>query len=519
MIVYTQANTPIDLSDKPLSKGGEGSVYELKNYPGRVAKLYNTMQDAAKRESKITEMVRFSKTASFQNARIARHIAWPLAPLYDAKRRFIGFGMQKIKSAYELDQLYEYPPKKAHGFSTADRVKCLISICETIEALHSQGQVFGDFNPNNIKINSDCSVTFIDADSYHFRSGFREYRCTVCLEGYAAPEVIRNVMGTNYEKCPGKTFTKESDCFALAVHIFRMLMNGIHPFSGVKLSPRKGSPAHPVRKDKMVELCQTPFFNPRCTRTPSPYAPDLSLLPDYMKELFKRAFIDGDRDPSRRPDAREWKQALVRFSGELVRCRRDKLHYYRRGLRTCPYCEVEDRRARKHALPTSNTHALAPARQQPGTSARYFTAPPAQMQPANITVTPGGAASLKRSKLFGAMTFRVPMLILSGIFEYMMLNSLLPALFKNFMKMPGLITFCSGLCALAGFIVSCVFVFKFAPGRRSNRYCWWEYPAVIGTAFIGDAAAALAIGIIVTLSVALLIIGVIAALGSAFLEG
>ena len=112
MIVYTQANTPIDLSDKPLSKGGEGSVYELKNYPGRVAKLYNTMQDAAKRESKITEMVRFSKTASFQNARIARHIAWPLAPLYDAKRRFIGFGMQKIKSAYELDQLYEYPPKR-----------------------------------------------------------------------------------------------------------------------------------------------------------------------------------------------------------------------------------------------------------------------------------------------------------------------------------------------------------------------------------------------------------------------
>lgn len=36
-----------------------------------------------------------------------------------------------------------------------------------------------------------------------------------------------------YEKTPLDTFTKETDYFALAIHIFKLLNNGFTPFNGI----------------------------------------------------------------------------------------------------------------------------------------------------------------------------------------------------------------------------------------------------------------------------------------------
>ena len=123
-----------------------------------------------------------------------------------------------------------------------------------------------------------------------------------------------------------------------------------------------------------------------------------------------------------------------------------------------------------------------------------------------------------RSRLYGALSYRIPMMILSFIVEAVLSRTLLPLLFSNFIKTSGVITFCSFLCAVAGFVVSCIFIYRFAPGRRRNRYSWWEYPAAIGIAILGDAAGALLIGIITGLFVALIIIAVVVGIGSAILD-
>lgn len=151
-----------------LGSGGEGAVYEIQGYPDRVAKIYHSGDAAerSKREAKVNAMVAISQSFAFKRACLSDDIAWPMAPLYDRNGAFVGFGMDRIKATTELNDLYAYPPKD-QTVTIRDKVRCLISLCDVIDRLHQTGQVFGDFNPNNIKIDPKTwSVTFVDADSF-----------------------------------------------------------------------------------------------------------------------------------------------------------------------------------------------------------------------------------------------------------------------------------------------------------------------------------------------------------------
>lgn len=348
MIAYTVNHTMLTLKDPPLSSGGEGTVYEIQGYPKRVAKIYHDPADAKTREEKISAMVNISNDYTFRNANLSQDIAWPLSPLYDSTHNFIGFGMARISATTELDDLYVYPSKN-QTVNMKEKVKILISLCDVIDRLHGTGQVFGDFNPNNIKVKSDSTVSFVDADSYHVRSGIQEYRCVVCAPGYVAPEVIKACKGgITYADCPGSTFTKNTDHFALAIHVFRMLMNGCHPFICERYVVHGGSTPAPKPMDKRVESGETPFFKTIPNYTTPHYAPDIKAFPSYIRDLFKQAFVDGHTNPNSRPNAMTWKTALARFEGELVKCNHgNNGHYYWKDYHTCPYCEADARHNQK----------------------------------------------------------------------------------------------------------------------------------------------------------------------------
>ena len=348
MVVYTAFGTALTLKEPALGSGGEGAVYEMPGY-NRVAKIYHRADDARRMEPKISAMIRIYQSGLKRRMGKQIHIAWPLAPLYDRQRRFIGFGMEKIPSHTELTDMYAASDAGAVRATTENRLECLISLCDTIAFLHQAGQIFGDFNPNNIKINSDWSVSFVDADSYHITEGGRLYRCVVAASGYVAPEILRRCRGTTYAACPGPTFTEASDCFALAVHVFRMLMNGCHPFACkrvARVSAASGSvPAPP--QDARIERGETPFFTAVPGYTVPDYAPSLQGFPSYLTDLFRRAFVAGARDPSLRPREAEWKRALERYRGELRACGRH--HQYWRGAAACPYCAAQDKYGRAMA--------------------------------------------------------------------------------------------------------------------------------------------------------------------------
>lgn len=472
MKVYTLKHTELTLIEPPIGSGGEGAVYKIQGYPRKAAKIYHDCilgdpAEAKKYENKIMAMIDISKEAAFINRRISEDIAWPLSPLYDENNRFVGFGMNCISADGELDDLYAYPPERNTPCMT-EKVDILINLCDVIGRLHSIGQVFGDFNPNNIRIRTDRTVCFVDADSYHIRHNGKEYRCTVCFPGYMAPELIRACKGTTFEACPYQTFTEYTDRFSLAIHIFRILMNGCHPYTcakdpGVKVS----LPA--VTAGDRVERGETVFFKVVPNYTAPPYTPDVEALPPYIRRLFERAFVAGHTAPDQRPGAEEWKQALMRYRGELRPCGHgNKLHAYWNGYHTCPYCEADSRYRNK-----IQTRPFIPA------AAAAIPAAPVQNSLALVQNPPAGQAGTAASSAppplqiagwfwFLTIAMSVGLQLYLGICYY-------PREYEGVFESPFMQLLGSGASAIAGVWGSIYYNRNWCGSRFTGKHRWWEF--------------------------------------------
>ena len=357
MLVYTSTGNALELVEPAIKQGGEGAVYRIKNYPHRVAKIYSDPVDAKKREAKLSAQVSvFDKV----NQTTEGIIAWPMGLLYNGSRSFIGFGMSCVTASKELDDLYAYPPKKEFDLNLKDKIICLVHLCEDVKRIHDLGQCIGDLNPNNMKIDENSlNVYLVDCDSYNFNQGAKTFKCLVCAPGYVAPEVIKACKGYTYENCPKITFTKNTDNFSLGIHIFRMLFNGTHPYA------RRRAASNEIEKSNLGSISSLPV--PNCDRSVEKgeslyfqkisgydipiWSPDITSIPDYLRKLFERAFVEGNTNPDARPKPEEWIEALKRYSGELTYCGE---HYYWKGNKgRCPYCEANKRFIAR--IPTKKT--------------------------------------------------------------------------------------------------------------------------------------------------------------------
>lgn len=473
--VYTKGKTKLSLS--LLGSGGEGAVYEIVGHPNRVAKIYHdeSAGQRSKREAKIDAMVAISKSFAFKSANLSDDIAWPLSPLYDKFGNFVGFGMNRIKATAELDDLYAYPPRSNSSVTIKDRVICLISLCDVIDRLHQTGQVFGDFNPNNIKIKPDWSVSFVDADSYHVRNSGKEYRCVVCAPGYVAPELIRACKGTTYADCPGVTFTRETDRFALAIHIFRMLMNGCHPYICERHLKRAGSTPAPKSTDKRVESGETPFFKSIPNYVAPQYAPDINMLPPYLRDLFRKAFVVGHMNPIMRPSASQWKSALIRYNSELIGCKCNTSHYYWNRNSSCPYCAADYRYSQKMGLVPAKGRITTTNAGNSSNSNNAYQAK--QVVATAVATAPAYTNHSKAGWFWGVtLTATVVMLILLGVY-------VLPGIYAEVFENETLVAVGVVGSLISGIVGSVLFNNKWSPGGRGGTYAWWEYLLSVLTAF------------------------------------
>lgn len=67
------------------------------------------------------------------------------------------------------------------------------------------------------------------------------------------------------------------------------------------------------------------------------------MLPTYIRDLFVKAFVGGNKNPIDRPNAVVWYQALSRMQQDLKVCSKDRLHMYPSFLSSCPWCEVDQK--------------------------------------------------------------------------------------------------------------------------------------------------------------------------------
>lgn len=239
--------------------------------------------------------------------------------LYDGNNSFCGFIMPKLNGTVTLQSFYEYPQTTYSDMRVKYKVIVAQNICVVLSELHAAGYVFGDFNPANIGVNPKTGeVAFYDMDTCHFIDKYtgHTYRCLGGCDGYVAPELLEKVRLENksYGTASLPTFTENTDNFSLAIHVFKLLMNGITPY------------VDGYRFDQIM-------VHP-------PALPHKDALPSEIHGLLSRACSNKGY---KRPTAEEWYHALLHLEKNLVNCRNHPAHDYRATFSHCPYCEADKR--------------------------------------------------------------------------------------------------------------------------------------------------------------------------------
>lgn len=346
-----------NVDTQKLAGGGEGSIHNVIGNDLLVAKIFRLDKINHEREEKLCYMVQNPMTKEQLS-----YITWPLDVLYDMNG-FAGYIMQKVNNMQSLTALYS-----EEKYDLRYRLLAAYNVCVAIDAIHEAGQICGDLNPQNILINLDSSdeinafhVTLVDVDSYHVVTPTKTYRCEVGLPDYLAPEIQNKMVnGVTLRNASLPTYTQETDLFALAVHIFCLLMNGCHPFACAKRvngnlydtmgQMRENSNRNSVVAPQPIDNIKVgyfPFFHHKDNITVPVYAPLFDDLPEDIRLLFIKTFVEGYKKPEQRATTDEWIQVLksyvlqTRSDYSLLSC--GKGHYYFKVGRDCPFCNIDQK--------------------------------------------------------------------------------------------------------------------------------------------------------------------------------
>ena len=310
-----------------IGRGGEATVYRLAGDPKSVVKLYH--RPDVNRAKKLRAML---KNPPFDPTREAGHvsIAWPEALSVDSEGRVQGFIMPYLaEDNLALHQLYNPKARRqrAPKLTWLYLVRIARNLCTVVTALHDKGYVIGDLNESNVLVTDRALVSLVDCDSVQVKDGRKVYYCPVGKAEYTAPEL----QGKDFKETKR---TANHDAFGLSILLFLLLMEGVHPFSGIY----KGEGDPPSLFENIKEL-NSPYLD--SSLKPSPVAPAFKHLPRPMRQLFKRAF--RQRLFMSRPNSQHWQEALERLEQDLLSCVINKQHHYSGHLKNCPWCEREER--------------------------------------------------------------------------------------------------------------------------------------------------------------------------------
>ena len=334
MIVTTLAGQSLTLENEPFNNtGSEGRLYNIKGKPDYVAKIFRTAELARKREQKLKAMSRLPAMCS-----LPPNLTWPVNLLYDDGGAFVGFIMKRLQKSMTLDKLFA-----TNGTAMINqRLAALSSLANTLGRMQMCGVAMGDPGPQNIPVLADCTVQLIDTDSFaiNMPDGSR-LPCLGCTPEHVAPEMLRASQGKSYAES-GISFSEWTDCYALAVLIYKSLFGGAHP-SSYAVAP--GAPAS-TDLPPLAERERNGWvaaFVPRPGLCAPAGVPAMDDFPPYLQQAFRRTFVEGFKDPRRRTTAFEWQELLRRYFAELVECPNDARHAHWKGASTCPYCAAEER--------------------------------------------------------------------------------------------------------------------------------------------------------------------------------
>jgi DNA-binding helix-hairpin-helix protein with protein kinase domain len=312
-----------------LGSGGEARIYRVAGSASLAAKVYHrpTPEHRAKLQAMLANPPDDPLLAQGQVS-----IAWPLDLLLapDGSGRLMGFLMPLARGMSPLIDFYHPRTRRRKHplFHYRYLVRTARNLAACVGALHARGYVIGDLNESNILVSETALVTLVDTDSFQvpdLRTG-RVYRCRVGKAEFTPPELQR-VSFSQVDRKP------EHDLFGLGVLIFQLLMEGTHPFAG-----RHVGVGEPPSLERRIGAGQFPYGDEPGGAMPMPSAPRFEHMDRRVRELLRRCFVEGFREPGRRPEAQLWQNTLDEVEEALMTCSANEQHRYGKHLASCPWC-------------------------------------------------------------------------------------------------------------------------------------------------------------------------------------
>lgn len=245
-------------------------------------------------------------------------------------------------------------------------LKICLLIARAVRRMHAGGLSHSDLSYKNVLIDPTTGqACLIDIDGLVVPGKFPPD--VAGTPDFIAPEVVMTshlARNDPARKLPSRL----TDLHALAVLVYIYLLYR-HPLKGDKVhdpddSARDDQLAmgeravfieHPTDPSNRIKLQHVrPSELPWKDTAKIPY----TITGPYLSELFRRAFIDGLRDPSARPSADEWETALVKTVDLLqpcanASCGQKWFAFDNTTAPKCPFCNTPHR----GSLPVLNLYS------------------------------------------------------------------------------------------------------------------------------------------------------------------
>lgn len=314
MLVTLNDNTTELYDDEPFASGGQGQLYHsrdkrmiIKIYhkadPSRVAALNKIIG-----ELNVTRLDPSTKDL----------FAWPNAIV---KKPSVGVRTGNVNYQMPHDQLTWWLSERTFRRlgqrapdlcgNWLDRTRVASQMARIAWKLHGSGLCHSDFSGDNFLANvARQHVVLIDLDSLVVPGVLPPEM--IGTGDYMAPEIVISHSRADAEARPS-IFT---DLHSLAVLIYQLLLMR-HPLKGPKQHHSESE------QDEKMALGEGALYieDPNDTSNrPKGEFWGSWLLGEEVAGLMRRAFTGGLRNPTQRPIAAEWSDALLRMADQIIPC-------------------------------------------------------------------------------------------------------------------------------------------------------------------------------------------------------
>lgn len=345
----------LSAEDAPLASGADGAIHLADGDRDLVLKLYHDPQKDPVRLKKLQAMMADPPVLPDLgiNGRRYVQIAWPKGWLVDQAGRFVGFAMPKVDlaRATSLENLLSKKSRASLGIpdSYGFRITAAANLASVVAELHAHGHHIIDLKPINLNVYTDTFIiAVLDCDglSIHGTDGER-FPAHQYTDGFICPEALQ-------QKLPPQALAESQDRFALAVILFQLLNQGIHPYQGI---PAKGAAIPPTNGERVEKELYAYGRAENRLIAPSPWSIHEFLDIDTRK-LFDRAFTTRHD----RPSAAEWRDHLLPYAnkstGKTIVCSKYIEHvHFSMG---CPWCALEKKKNNVRLVQQTQTQVIDP---------------------------------------------------------------------------------------------------------------------------------------------------------------